>query len=101
MALRCDLEQPAGFFVAGGAAAVLVFAVVAIRTGRDAGEANQLPPAEGGTRGAIFLLHGVEVLFAVQTSVFADRVLEHPVIDGSGRRILLAVEGNRRGGAAL
>src|SRR3954470_12808936 len=44
-----DFEQTASFFVAGGAAAIVVFAiVVAVGAGRDAGQTDQLPPAEGG-----------------------------------------------------
>src|SRR5262245_49760558 len=101
-ALRCHFEPAGGFFVAGGAAAVVVFAVVvSVGAGGDAGQADELAPTEGGASGPELFLYGLEILFAVQAAVFADRVLEHAIKDGVGRVAGLAVDGDRRRGAAL
>src|SRR5436190_14875235 len=42
-----NTQQLAGFFVAGGAETVLVFAVVTVGAGRNASQSHELPPAEG------------------------------------------------------
>lgn len=69
---------------------MLVVAVVAVRAGDDARQADDLPPAKRRSRGAIFLANGVVILFAVQPAILADRISQQQVeqgFDGVGEEI--------------
>ena len=51
---------------------MLVLAVVTVGAGGHAGQADELPPAEGRPRGSEFLAHGLEILFAMQPAARAS-----------------------------
>jgi hypothetical protein len=80
---------------------VLVFAVVAVGTGRDARQTDKLSPAEGGPSCAVLLGDGLEVLLAVQAAVFADCVLKQSLVDRLGRMPAFAVDGDGGGRTSL
>src|SRR5262245_22488982 len=69
--LRLNTEQPAGFFVTRGAKAVFVFAVVTVSTCADAGQPDELPPAERRSNRPEFFADGMVVLLAVQPAILA------------------------------
>src|SRR6185295_16000796 len=77
--LHFDAQQLASVFVAGGAEAVLVVAVVAVGAARDARQRHDLAPAERRTNRTVLLANRMEVFLAVQAPIFAHRILEHQV----------------------
>ena len=63
--LHGDAEKAAGLFIAWRVEAMCVLAIIAIGTGRDAGQGGDLPPTEGGSCGAVLFANRVEKLLAV------------------------------------
>src|SRR3954447_26168035 len=90
---RSRLQQFPRFRDAGRRAAVFA--------GGDAGERDQLPPAEGGAGRGEFLAGRAVELLGVEGAVLADGVLEHQVERGALGVAELAVAVDYRGGVGL
>src|SRR5690242_10929425 len=90
---RWDLQQLSGLRVSRRGAAVLA--------GGNAGECNELAPAEGGSRRGELLAGRAIVLLRVERTVFADGILQEQVEGGARRMPELAITMHDRGGMGL
>src|SRR5262245_17796037 len=85
-------QQFAGVFIARSVEAGLVLAIEPVGTRGDSGQGGYLPPAERGPRGAILFADSMEEFLAVQSAIFADRVLDQRLEHTLHREALLAID---------
>src|SRR5262245_42050407 len=88
-----QLEQPPSFGVARRGMAVL--------TGGDAGQSDEVTPAEGRPRGGEFLDHRTVILLRVQRAILADAIAEQQIEDAPLRATQLTVALHQGGRSRL